>query len=126
MKVEFWGGTEADRLYDDITKRKQAEAALLESQELFSRAFHTSPAACAIAAPEDGRHYDVNEGWMELLGYTREEALANSALTLGIWADPKERRRFVGLLEEHGSYKASRRCSCRKDGARINVACLGG
>ena len=62
---------------------------------------------------------------MELLGYTREEALANSALTLGIWADPKERRRFVGLLEEHGSHKAFETVFCRKDGARIDVLVSG-
>ena len=125
VKVDFRDEQRLIVIYDDITKRKQAEAALLESQELFSRAFHTSPAACAIAAPEDGRHYDVNEGWMELLGYTREEALANSALTLGIWADPKERRRFVGLLEEHGSHKAFETVFCRKDGARIDVLVSG-
>ncbi len=97
------------------------EAALRESEELFSRVFHVGPTACAISAPEDGRHYDVNEGWMELLGYTREEALNNTAVSLGIWADPEERVRFVELLKKNGSVKALETKFRRKTGELIDV-----
>ena len=119
--VEFHGEPRLFVVYDDITKRKQAEAALRESEELFSKAFHTSPVACAIAAPEDGRHYDVNEGWTKVLGHSREEALATSAVSLGIWADPRERARFVELLETQGSVEAFETEFFRKDGEKIDI-----
>ena len=96
-----------------------------ESEELFLTAFQTSPIAYAIASPENGHHYDVNESWVALLGYSREEALENNAVRLGIWQDPEERKKFVGLLEEHGAARAFETKFCRKDGTIIDVAVSG-
>jgi PAS domain S-box-containing protein len=89
--------------FSDITERKQAAEALGESEQLFSRAFHASPALFAIASPEDGKLYDVNETWLATLGYDREEVLKHSVLELGIWVDPKERARFVERLRTERS-----------------------
>src|SRR5438132_8646513 len=38
----------------DITERKRTEAALRESEELFSKAFHSSPAPLIITRSADG------------------------------------------------------------------------
>lgn len=112
-------------MHEDVTELKTAEAALRDSEELFSRAFQLSPVACAISAPKDGFHYDVNEQWNALLGYTRDEALKNSAVTLGIWTSKAERDRFVGLLKQHGMWKGFETKFCRKDGAVIDVLVSG-
>lgn len=111
--------------HEDVTELKTAEAALRDSEELFSKAFQLSSVACAISAPKDGFHYDVNEQWMALLGYTREEALRNSAVTLGIWRSKQERDKFVDLLKQHGMWKGFETQFCRKGGEIIDVLVSG-
>lgn len=87
---------------EDLTERKRIDRDLKRSQELFSKAFHANPVPFSISGPEGGIH-DVNEAWLKTLGYTREEAMGNSSLKLGIWADPAARAHFVELLQEKGS-----------------------
>lgn len=105
----------------DITKRKQAEKALQESEKLFAKAFHASPAACAITNPKDGVPYDVNEAWVQLLGYSREEAIGQSALELGLWADISKRARFVDLIERNGSVHSFEAKFQNKGGAELDL-----
>ena len=82
----------------DISQRKRAKEALKVSEEMFSKVFQASPGLFVISKPEDGAHYDVNEMWIKVLGHSREEALAHSALELNIWSDPRVRARFVDRL----------------------------
>jgi diguanylate cyclase (GGDEF)-like protein/PAS domain S-box-containing protein len=89
--------------HEDITERIKADEALRQSQELFSKAFHASPAPFAITDPEDGAFYDVNEAWISVFGYTRDEVMAHTALEIGLWAELDQRQRFVKLLRTEGS-----------------------
>ena len=68
----------------DVSEQKQAEQKLRESEELFSRVFDVGPVLFAISRPEDGGHYEVNRTWIEVTGYSRDEAMAHSALELGL------------------------------------------
>jgi PAS domain S-box-containing protein/putative nucleotidyltransferase with HDIG domain len=71
----------------DITAHKLAEQELRESEERFSKAFHSSPALSTIAAP-DGRLVDANDAWLGAVGFTREEAIGRTAVELGIVTGP--------------------------------------
>jgi PAS domain S-box-containing protein len=86
----------------DITQRKQMEAALRESEEKFSKAFHASPDAIAITRLSDGLFIEVNDNFTRITGYTREEAINHKANELGIWARAKDRDRMVKILEKEG------------------------
>ena len=83
----------------DITKRKNAEEALQQSEELFRLAFHTSPDAFNLNRASDGSYIGVNEGFTRLMGYTHDEAVGKTSLELNIWVDPEDRRRFVRRLK---------------------------
>jgi PAS domain S-box-containing protein len=100
----------------DITERKQAEEALRESEEKFATAFHASPDAISIVTVDDGKIIDVNEGFTRFTGYTSEEAIGKSAVELGLWANPEEGKRMLGLLKESPGFYNEEFSSCAKSG----------
>jgi PAS domain S-box-containing protein len=60
--------------------------------------FELSPVIMCITGVEDGRLRDVNEAFLKLTGFTREEALGRTTLELGVWTDPGQRERGRALL----------------------------
>ena len=83
----------------DITDRKLAEERLLVSEEKFSKAFHLGPDAVTITSIADGRFLEVNDNFLRLTGYARDEIIGRSTLELGLWANPKDRQHIVALLK---------------------------
>jgi len=86
----------------DITKRKQAENALRESQALFSTIFHSSPVSIAISRVKDGQFIDVNDAWQKVTGYTRKEAIGSTGIKLNLWVNPGDRNRLLSRLSKEG------------------------
>ena len=86
-------------------QRQQAEDLLRESEERFARAFHASPAPMAIATIEEGRCLDINDSFLRLVGYSREEVIGRSAIEMGVWPTPGERDRLIQMLREQGSVR---------------------
>jgi two-component system cell cycle sensor histidine kinase/response regulator CckA len=89
----------------DITDRKHAEAKLLVSEEKFSKAFHLGPDAITITSAEHGRYIEVNDNFLRLTGYTRDELIGRAAVELGVWANPKDRQQVVALLQRSGEFR---------------------
>ena len=93
----------------DITERKQAEKEqcrliedLTRSQQHFQSLFNWTPSAIGINTVAEGRFVDVNEGFISLTGYTREEIIGRTTLELGLWADPTERETVLRDIREQG------------------------
>jgi PAS domain S-box-containing protein len=86
----------------DITERKKAEDTLRESEERFSRFFRATPVGTSITRLSDGRFADVNDAFLGLFGYTREEVIGQNPLKLGMWANPGDRAKMVETLQEKG------------------------
>ena len=82
----------------DIDEKKRTEQALLRSEERFGRMFRASPVAVGISDFESARIIDVNDQWLEFFGYSRDEAIAESAIDLGLWVDPHERDLMAARL----------------------------
>ncbi|MCE5250019.1 PAS domain S-box protein [bacterium] len=85
----------------DITERKQAEEALLLSEEKFSKAFHSSPNVVIVSRLADGKILEVNDAWESLFEYSREEVLGESSLELNLLST-KDRQRAVSLFKKQG------------------------
>lgn len=63
--------------FDNITKRKAMERDLSLSQERFKKIFNSSPHLLAIISLEGNGYIDVNNAWIEMTGYTYEEAIGS-------------------------------------------------
>jgi PAS domain S-box-containing protein len=85
-------------LESDIVERKQAGLALTLSEEKFFKAFNSSPDAIIITRVRDGQVLEVNEGFTRMTGYSQQEALSNSVITLGFWTTPQERDMLLAEL----------------------------
>jgi len=105
-KVISWQGrTVRVTAVCDITERKQAEQALRESEEKYSKAFRASPDGLAISELETGRYIEVNEGYCKLYGFRRKEMLGRTSFELGIWDNPKDRALLVRGLKTTGKVR---------------------
>ncbi len=85
---------------NDITERKQAEEALQASESRFSIAFNSNPMLASISELEGGRFLAVNDSFVALTGYSREEAVGHTALELNLWPNPEDRRRVMEKLKK--------------------------
>jgi PAS domain S-box-containing protein len=99
-----------------ISERQQVEAALRQSEARFAKLFHANPAAIVLSVPATGRFLDVNDSYLRLVGYNREEVVGRISLELGIWANPVERARIVEALRTHGAVRDMEITVRRKSG----------
>jgi two-component system, cell cycle sensor histidine kinase and response regulator CckA len=105
----------------DITERRRAEKALKESEEKFSKAFMASPTPIAIVTQGEGRFIEVNESFDRITGYERSEVIGQTALDLGIWAYPEERRQVVEDIRGCGHVQSREITFNTKSGSEIIV-----
>jgi PAS domain S-box-containing protein len=85
---------------NDITERKHAEEALQASEIRFSIAFDSNPMLATISMLEGGRFLAVNDSFVALTGYSREEAVGHTALELNLWPNLEDRRRVMEKLKK--------------------------
>jgi PAS domain S-box-containing protein len=89
-------------VFDVITERKKAEESLRESEARFSKVFHSSPVGIGISRLSDNMFVDVNETFLKIYGFAREEIIGRSSIDLQLWGDPEERAAMIATLRRHG------------------------
>ena len=85
----------------DITERKEAEEALRQSEDKFSKAFNSSPDVIVISRLSDGKIIELNETGKIFWGNSQKEMLGKSSLALNLLS-PLDRQHAVSLLEKQG------------------------
>lgn len=89
----------------DISKRKQADNDLRIAEERFRKAFDASPAIMAVSEVADGRYLYVNDKFIQVFGFTRDELIGISAIKLNIWSNLQERDQMIATLNQRGSVR---------------------
>lgn len=86
----------------DVTPEKLAERDRIQTHQQLTKVFHASPVPIAIISGADGTHLQVNKAWCRLTGYTKEEALGQTALELDLWENAEAGQDMVERLGESG------------------------
>lgn len=92
--IEIAGKKYSLNSLQDITARRQAEAAQRESEERFRLVFDASPIPILLSEPKEGRLVEVNSVALECFGFTREEVIGKTTLELSLWVRPEQREEF--------------------------------
>jgi PAS domain S-box-containing protein len=110
-----------DKLKREITDRLQTEKALRRSEERFSKAFRASPIPLAIQSLRDQIFIDVNEGFLKLAGFTREELIGHQPEELNLWSEPGAGRALLKKLHQEMSVR-NYPCRLRSKSCQIRDA----
>ena len=86
-----------------IEKLQRLGNALRQSEERFALAYRSNPAALSITRVEDGSFIEVNDSFLRLFGYTRNEVLGHTPDELNLYPDPDELEKLKWLLLKNGS-----------------------
>jgi len=88
----------------DVIERRRTEIELRESEERFSTIFRDSPIPSTLTRMNDGSIIDMNDAYLRLFGYTREELLGKTVLEIGMYLDASDRDLLTRTLgaEDHG------------------------
>lgn len=108
-------------IQQDVTARKRLETELRHARERFQRIFRANPMAIGICAQTDGRFIEVNDSYVKMMGYTREELLGHSASELKLWVNPAQREQLTSALQRHGSVTNMELQLRTKTGAVVDV-----
>ncbi|QKQ77690.1 PAS domain S-box protein [Nostoc sp. TCL240-02] len=96
------GEDEVLAIVRDITERKQAEVTLQNLAQKFAKAFSCSPDSITISTLQEGRFIEVNDSFVELSGYERNEAIGKTSLELNLWVDDRDRLNLLHQLQSTG------------------------
>jgi PAS domain S-box-containing protein len=89
----------------DVTERQRAEDALRESEERFAKAFHSNPEPVAIHRLSDGTYIDVNQSFLAVTGFKRDEIIGRTVDDINIVVDQEARAVWRRTILESGSIR---------------------
>jgi PAS domain S-box-containing protein len=70
------------------------------AETLFRKAFYASPVSLGLCTLAEGRFIEVNDRFVRLLGYSRDEMIGRTDLELGLWPDHDTRARLFQTIQE--------------------------
>lgn len=108
----------------EISERKKAEDMLRESEEKYRVMFETSTVGMATCKM-DGTLIDCNQAYLDIIGYTTEEALQLTYWDVTPTDFKEDEVRQLNSLKETGQYGPYEKEYIRKNGNRVPVLLSG-
>jgi PAS domain S-box-containing protein len=70
------------------------------SREMVFRVFHSASQLMAVSKLDSGQYVDVNEAFLNALGYTKEEIIGHTSDDIRIFADINESNKYIRLISK--------------------------
>lgn len=103
-----WLRSHAQTELSDTVLLTGASIDITEAKELlirFYKAFNVNPEPIIINTFSDGRYLDVNDSFLRVTGYRREEVLGRTAREMKLWKRPEDRARYLEMFRQTGSVR---------------------
>jgi len=100
----------------EMLDSQHMESALRFYEERFVKAFRCTPTAINIARVSDGTYLEVNDAWLEITGYERDEVIGRTDQDIQIWADAESRRKLLRVFLKTGTARSLEIKFRRKNG----------
>lgn len=104
-----------------IAERVEVSEKLREREEVYRTMFNTNPDSINLSRISDGSYVDVNEGFVEGTGFSREEVIGKTPTDINVWADPADRDRLIAGLRERGQVTNLEARFRLKDGSQVTA-----
>lgn len=107
-------------IFNNITERKESETKLRESEEKFAKAFNSSPLVLTITSLKTGKLIEVNDTFINVSGYSREETIGKTTAELGLWANNADREAELSAVQSAGEIRDYEYNFRTRDGREIS------
>jgi PAS domain S-box-containing protein len=101
--------------------RLKGHGAAKSSSEMISRAFHIASQAMAISKLDSGEFVDVNEAFLNSLGYSKQEVIGKNSDDLKLFTDINEINKYIKILPKLKSIRDFVTTLQTKEGVEKNV-----
>lgn len=87
----------------EITRQRERETALINSEKRFATLFHLSPNVVLLTRRSDGLIYEVNQHFEQTLGWSGAQVINRTTIEIGLWANPLQRHSVLeATRNSHG------------------------
>lgn len=104
----------------DITERILLEKELKESNNRFFKIFDSNPVIMVISNLKTSKIEYVNEAFLEIFGFTKEEVIGKTSVELNI-VPAEEREKIVSLLKNQSNARSKEGVMTKKNGEKFWV-----
>jgi len=104
-----------------IRRRQAIEAETRRAEERFRSLFQLSPDGVGVCLLESGLWVEMNDSFVAMSGFSREEMMGRTTTELGLWADPNQREQVVALVRRDGICRNLPAGLRRKDGRVVEI-----
>lgn len=73
-----------------------------ETEDIFAKAFQFNPESVQINRLSDDKFLEINQGFTNLMGYSKQEVIGRTCSEISVWEDPDDWNRIKNLLQTTG------------------------
>ena len=105
-----------------VTEQEQKlRDSLVAAEQDLRRILHTSPVGISVSTVRDGRVVDMNDEFLHILGFDREQVIGRTSAELRLWTAAGQRESIVSEFRERGTCPPRPVTMRRRDGSLVTV-----